>query len=116
VGELLRRWVIEQLDKSGWSMRELARRASIDPSTISKVLSGEENPGPKFYQGVARAFGVTLESVERLDRDGIIPRNRIDDPDYKDLMEIAQNLTDDDLHEVLDYATYKLKKSKSIPQ
>lgn len=94
-------------------MRELARRARIDPGTVSKILSGKENPGPKFYQGISRAFGVTLESVERLEKDGSIPKSRIDDPIYLDLMEIAQKLPDCDLREVRDYANYRLKKSNS---
>lgn len=115
MGKELISWVNGQLKTKAWSMRELARRGKISPATVSKVLSGEENPGAKFYQGVARAFGVTLESVERLERDGTIPQSLLNDPAYRDLIELAQELTDEDLSDVLDYATYRLRRSKNLP-
>lgn len=108
-------WVNQELKIRSWSMRELARRADISASTVSRVLSREENPGPKFYQGVARAFGYTLESVERLEFDGTIPQSRLDDPAYKDLMELAQKLNEEDLSDVLDYATYRFRRSQNLP-
>lgn len=96
-------------------MRELARRADIDPSTVSRVLSYKQNPGNDFYLGVARSFGVTLESVERLERAGTIPENKLDDPRLKELTEIAQRLEDGALDDVLDFARYKFQKSQNVP-
>lgn len=115
VSEKLNEWVIAQLNKSGWSMRELARRGDLNSSYISQVLAGKKEPGAKFYQGVAKAFGVPLESVERFDRNGDTPQSRLDHPKFKELVEIAQKLTIEDLQEVLDYAVYRLRKSKNLP-
>ncbi len=112
MGESLKKWVINQLNTSGWSISELARRGRLNQSYVSAVLSGRKEPGPKFYQGMSRAFGVTLESVERLETDGVIPESRMDDPAYLELMEVAQSLTDSDLQEVLHYASYRLWLSK----
>ena len=61
----MRQWVINELSKSGWTMNEFARRSKLSSGYVSQVLSGIKKPGPKFYQGMAKAFGVTLESVER---------------------------------------------------
>lgn len=110
----MRQWVINELSKSGWTMNEFARRSKLSSGYVSQVLSGIKKPGPKFYQGMAKAFGVTLESVERLEANGSIPKSRENDPVYLELMEIAQVLADDDLQEVKNYADYRLKKSKGI--
>ena len=97
-------------------MRELGRRAGISHTQISDVLSRKEEPGPKFYQGIAKAFGVPLESVEQLDENGEIPQSRLDHPKFKELVEVGQKLTLEDLQEVLDYAIYRLRKSKNLPR
>lgn len=110
------KWVNEQLTLKGWSMRELARRGGISATQISQVLSGKEEPGAKFYQAMSRSFGVTLESVERLEQVGTIPQNRLNDPDLKDLIELAQKLSADDLSEVLYYATYRYNHPKQSPK
>lgn len=110
------KWVNDQLVAKGWSMRELARRGDISATAISDVLSKKREPGAKFFQAMSRAFGVTLESVERLEQVGTIPENRSNDPDLKDLMELAQKLSADDLSEVLYYATYRYNHPKQSPK
>ncbi len=73
-------------------------------------------PGAKFYQAMSKSFGVTLESVERLEQVGTTPENRLNEPDLKDLIEIAQKLSDEDLSEVLYYATYRYNHPKHSPK
>ena len=85
MGEKLNQWVIDKLNTYGWSISELSRRGDLNQSYVSSVLSGKKQPGPKFYQGISKAFGVTLESVERLENSGVIPTSRLDDPILKDL-------------------------------
>lgn len=94
-------------------MRELARRASLSNAYVSNVLSGKQEPGAKFYQGIARAFGVTLESVQLLEANSTIPERRLDNAPYRELIEIAQTLSDENLKEVLDYAAYRLWKQRN---
>lgn len=106
------KWVNEQIRVRGWSMREFARRGDISATAISDILSQKRDPGAKFFQAAAKAFGVTLESVERLEQAGTIPENRLNDPDLKDLMELAQKLSADDLSEVLYYVTYRYNHPK----
>lgn len=115
VSETLNQWLHQQLRVRGWSMRELGRRADLSPSYISAVLSGKQKPGAKFYQGIASALDMTAEGIERLDQEGQVPESRKNDPDYLELLGIAQKLTSEDLKEVLDYAIYRLRKSKNLP-
>lgn len=110
------KWVNDQMLSKGWSMRELARRGDISATAISDVLSKKREPGAKFFQAMSRALGVTLESVERLEQVGAIPKNRLNEPDLKDLIEIAQKLSDEDLSEVLYYATYRYNHPKHSPK
>lgn len=110
------KWVNEQINHKGWTMRELARRGEISITSVSQVLSGKAGPGAKFFQAMSKAFGVTLESVERLEGVGTLPQNRLNDPDLKDLMELAQKLSQEDLAEVLYYATYRYNHPKQSPK
>lgn len=56
MGKELNEWIEIKLRERGWSISELARQADLNNSFVSHVLSGRANPGPKFYQGMARAF------------------------------------------------------------
>jgi transcriptional regulator with XRE-family HTH domain len=56
----LNKWIIDNLNKNGWAMNELARRGNLTSSYVSMVLSGRSEPGPKFYLGVSKAFGIPI--------------------------------------------------------
>jgi transcriptional regulator with XRE-family HTH domain len=45
----------------GWSQAELARRAKLDQSTLSKIESGWLRPYPRQLRRLARALGVPPE-------------------------------------------------------
>ena len=45
----------------GWSQAELARRAKLDQSPLSKIESGWLQPYPRQLRRLARALGVPLE-------------------------------------------------------
>ena len=36
---------------------ELAARIKVDPTTVSRVLTGKSAPGPRFIAGCIEAFG-----------------------------------------------------------
>ncbi len=59
-------FISQELEERGWSMRELARRAGLSPTTISDVINGSARPGLEFYRGVSRAFQVPLDDVLRI--------------------------------------------------
>ena len=63
-------WLNAQIQGRGWTQAEFARQASTTPATVSRVLSGENNPGLDFLQGVATAFNLQPEIVLR--RAGIL--------------------------------------------
>lgn len=79
-------WVLEELQKRGWSQSELARRAFVTRSGINKLLSGERNPGPVLCVAIAKAFKLPAEEVCR--RAGVIPRPRSHSENLEDEEEL----------------------------
>ena len=71
MGNTLVGWIEDKLQETGWSQRELARRANVSHSMVSKVVSGEKTPGIDFCTAIARTFGERPEKVLRLA--GLLP-------------------------------------------
>jgi len=73
-------WLTEELDKRGWSNSELARRSEVVPSTISMVISRQNQPGLDLCLGLARALHLPPEVVLR--KAGLLPP----EPDESELV------------------------------
>ena len=58
-------WLNEEIGERGWTIRELARRASLSHVTISNVLNGNQRPGLNFCKGIAQALRISTEEVLR---------------------------------------------------
>lgn len=48
--------IVELMEKRGWTQIELAERAQISRSYLSRVLSGERDGGSTFLIGMTKAF------------------------------------------------------------
>jgi transcriptional regulator with XRE-family HTH domain len=59
-------YLTEEMERRGWSARELARRAGVSHTLISSTLAGTHTPGLKFCAGVARALDVAPETILRM--------------------------------------------------
>lgn len=92
----------------------MARRGDLNSSYVSHVLSGKTEPGPKFYQGIAKAFDYPIETIERLDRDGTIPHEPTPDEEltFRELLTIVRKLSPGQRREVLEYALYRLRRQQ----
>lgn len=63
-------------DQRGWSLAQLAGRASIDPSTIWKIENGRTpNPGNLTLGKIASALGVSLQEITG---ERPMPRRRVE--------------------------------------
>jgi lambda repressor-like predicted transcriptional regulator len=58
-----RDWIIQEINKRGWSMREASIKAGLSDSMVGKVISESIKPGLEFYRGISRAFGISLVDV-----------------------------------------------------
>jgi transcriptional regulator with XRE-family HTH domain len=64
-------FIEQEISTRGWSIRELARRSELAPTTISDVLGQHTKPGVRFCNGIARAFREPPEHIFRLA--GLLP-------------------------------------------
>lgn len=98
-------------------MRELSRRGDLSPSYVSDILAGRQEPGVKFYVGIAKAFGLTMTEVERLAQNGEIPSKPAEI--VKEISQLAQELPDEEKRLVYDFAKWRvqiIKERKSNEQ
>jgi len=59
------RWLNDELARRRWSQTDAGNAGNFSASMLSKVLNGYANPGLDFCAGIARAFGVSVEEVQR---------------------------------------------------
>jgi len=102
------KWLIDEMEKRGWSNSDLSRRAEVVPSNISLVINGHQKPGHEFCIKIARAFGYPPERVLR--EAGLLPpAPSEDDPEFRELVEIARNLTTQERKNALEYLLWRYK-------
>lgn len=100
-------WIVQELDRRGWSRSEAARRGGISASIIDKVIGGHSNPGEKLCRGLARAFGMPAEEVMR--RAGLLPSGGEILPQLRALNERLLQLSEEDRSAALGVLEYALK-------
>ncbi len=67
------RLVADAMARRGMGLRELCRRAELDPSFLSKVLAGKRNP-PSEEKALRRVAGaLELDPIEVIVSAGLIP-------------------------------------------
>ena len=99
-------WQIKERDKRGWSQSELARRAHISQSQVSRVESGN-SPGFDYLDSISRAFRYPLENVYRIA--GLLYNLPAEDPRLAELNYLFEYLDEDDRQEIVDYARHRIR-------
>ena len=64
-------WLTGEVERRGWSLRELGRRSGLSGAVISDVARGQQRPGLRFCVQIAGALGLPPEGVLR--RAGLLP-------------------------------------------
>ncbi len=101
-------WLTTELDKRGWSHRELARRVGLSQPLVSKTIAGEQNVSANLCIAVAIALDTPPENLLRLA--GILPPGHpvspTDTPTLQQLVELARTLPPDKQQQVLEYVRF----------
>jgi transcriptional regulator with XRE-family HTH domain len=63
-----REWLQEELHQRRWRAVDLARRLEVPNGTISRWLSGERQPSPRYCEMLADTLGVDADFVLTLAR------------------------------------------------
>ncbi len=91
-------WLDGELSRRGWSDYQLAKRAQISHSVISRARSGSL---PKWgaCESIARALGMPTEFVFR--KAGLLPSKTYDEAEYEQVAHLFGQLPRDDRERVL---------------
>jgi transcriptional regulator with XRE-family HTH domain len=65
-------YILEYLDRQNLSQAELARRADISPSQLSKILNRTSAPGREACEGLAHALKLPPDQVMQMA--GLLPK------------------------------------------
>lgn len=114
MSEALKFWLVQALDRRGWSHRELARQSGISQTQISAVIAGERKANADFCIKAALALDESPDYALRLA--GILPpaapAESSDDSILQELVELARNLPPEDRQQILDYVRFIYQKRK----
>ncbi|MFZ1238020.1 MAG: helix-turn-helix transcriptional regulator [Anaerolineae bacterium] len=58
-------WIQQELNRRNWNQLDLAKRAGISAAGISKLMSGDRQPGIDIIIGLSRALNVSTDDVLR---------------------------------------------------
>lgn len=97
-------WLIVELDNRGWSQSDLARAASVNPSSISHLVNRNRFPGNEICQAIARAFGYPPETVFRAA--GLLPERAEIDKDTEELLYLYDRLAPESQAQVIDFTRF----------
>jgi len=64
-------WINQNREQRGWSIREFGRRIGVSHTHAARLANGDVEPDADMCIEIARAFGVSPESVMR--EAGILP-------------------------------------------
>ncbi len=107
-------WIVEELEKRGWSRSEAARRGKISPSMFDKVINGYAKPGMKFLDGLAQAFEMSPISVYR--KAGLLPSGGGDNINFADWEHLLQQLSTSEQEEIYQILELKVERRKQAEQ
>jgi transcriptional regulator with XRE-family HTH domain len=102
--ETFNMWLNNELKKRDWLAADLARKAKLGKSTITRILNGGRDAGPEVCVAIAEALGEPPEKVFRLA--GLLPELSQEDATLRELMEYARTLTRDQRKVVLRFAWF----------
>jgi transcriptional regulator with XRE-family HTH domain len=103
-----RDWLSSELEQRGWTAAELAKRASINPSTLSRILDDKEpRPvGVEVARKIALGLGEAPEKVFILA--GLLPAPLgEDDPTVHEITNLVKQLPESKRREVLEFTRFK---------
>lgn len=92
-------WLQQELQKRGWNQAELARRSGTTTAQISRIMTGEQSPGPEVGRKIARALRVPPEEVFR--HAGLLPPTPKQLEGAEELLYHYASLSEDDRKRLL---------------
>lgn len=102
-------WLENELTRRGWTAAELAKRAELSPSTLSRILDDDKDDYPVTAEAakrIAMGLGEPLEKVFVLA--GLMPEYPGEnDPITHEITHLVKLLPDHERKAVLDFTKFK---------
>lgn len=88
-------WLLQELKTRDISQADLARASNITSAHMSRIISGERNPGKEALASIAHALRLPADLV--FEKAGLLPPKSDLTPLQRSIMEMVKNLPDNDL-------------------
>lgn len=102
-------WLENELNQRNWTAAELAKRADLSPSTLSRILDSDKEDYPVTAEAAKRiaiGLGAPLEKVFILA--GLLPEYPGEnDPIVYEITHLVKQLPDSERQAVLDFTRFK---------
>jgi transcriptional regulator with XRE-family HTH domain len=97
-------WLLNELNKQGWSQNELAKRAGISHGTVSNIINGNKGVGQDSLIAIARALKLPADLVFR--KAGLLPPAVDIDEAAEALLHKIMNLPPEKRKQVIDFLNF----------
>jgi transcriptional regulator with XRE-family HTH domain len=101
-------WLEQELQSRDWSVSDLARKAGVQPASLSRILNKTRKAGPDICRAVAEAFHVSPEKVFR--KAGLLPPTPEKDPTILDAIHKMSRLTQEEREEIVRYMDFVISR------
>lgn len=101
-------WILQELDKRGWSQSDLARASGLTRGGVSNIVNEKSSIGIDSATGIAKAFGVPVTEV--LSAAGVIPKMPEATAEEEQLLYLFRQLSDYDREAVLNFVEFTSRR------
>lgn len=102
-------WLVDWLNKKGWTQSELANRAGVTRTAISDVISRRRNPGTDLCLAIARALDLPPEIVFRAA--GLLPPAPSNTEFEEHFLHLLRQLPPKERQEILELLMFKTERT-----
>lgn len=100
-------WLRNEIARQGLSQADIARRADISPSQVSRIINATSTPSQDALSAIARALRLPPDEIYR--QAGLLPPIPNNDAEIAELDHIARQLNNDNKYELVRFARMKLQ-------
>lgn len=111
-----RNWLESELSRRGWTAAELAKRADLSASTLSRILDDDKNDYPVTSEAARRiAIGLSEPLEKVFTMAGLLIESPGEgDPIVHEITHLVKQLPDNERKAVLDFTRFKANTLVSV--
>ncbi len=107
-------WLVEELEKRGWSQSDLVKTAGISRGTLSNIISGTRGVGSDSLVAIAEALKISPITIFR--KAGLLPSGPADEVKFEDWKYLLNKLPPAEQEEVRQIIEMKIDRRQKAEQ